>query len=279
MSGLNFSQIELPMAREDNYRKTKKGHKMRKVLIVSMMLVSLPVRADFCVINNFGQQMSCHPTLDACRMFARSTPGGGCVLVGNSAPGPSTGGLGGALMEMGRQMQQQAADEQQQQKKLQGERGRMPAFLVPLVASDSSMSQESITIISSTLQTALEMDQGYSRRDWRNSNTGSFGVVEVNPQAINQYGDPCREYSLSLTDTTRTTRTSSGTACRQGSQWRVFAGASIEKRGTQSQPAIQKGVAQNTFRSVNEGGSCATSYECSVGSCISGICKRLQPSR
>lgn len=256
---------------------------MRILAIALMLFASLSAWADFCYVNNIGQQGPCFPTLDGCRFWARGTIGGGCALSQDNAQLPQRQpSFGEILQDLGKQIQAERAAEQQQRDQITKERGLIPGFLLPLVDPQSTMSQETISIIVVTLNSVLEMDSGVGRRNWRNQNTGSYGDIEVSSQMKNQYGDTCREYQISMSYNGNTQNTG-GVACRQSGQWRTYPGASLPR---QTVPSSITNPPERDKQQVNSqktkvlnksqpDGSCSTSYECMDGYyCLSGRCKK-----
>lgn len=166
-------------------------------------------------------------------------------------------------MELGRQAQDSASRERAQTDQLQRDRGQMPGYLVELVSSNSSMSQETITIIGSTLNAALEMDSGFASRNWRNENTRSNGTIEVAPIQSNQYGDQCREYKISLTDSDGTTRWTRGASCRQSGRWQVYPNTRLQPRSSSDGATVNNTTSDSgSIHFMTEGGYCSTGLDC-----------------
>jgi surface antigen len=90
--------------------------------------------------------------------------------------------------------------------------------LLPL-SPDGGISPQTHSAIMSAVFAALDMNAPGTSRDWRNAQTGSHGSVSPQHIVQNIFGEPCREFSISLTDNRGQTRTTAGTACRKNGQW------------------------------------------------------------
>lgn len=189
-------------------------------LLTSVLLAPSVAFAEFCAIDNFGNVSNCFPSADMCRNWIRSWVGGGCVFRQGA-----TGGGGGqsdfdnamnTLREVGKQRKQEA----------DSLRANTPDFLLPLSPS-APMSRETVAIITSTLMTALEMDAGRSKRDWRNPSTGAQGAVLVDAQSTNQYGSICRKFAIAM-GTFGSRKGVHGNACRIDGNWKVLGSMPLE---------------------------------------------------
>ena len=172
--------------------------------------------ADFCAVNQAGMTIGCYPTLDTCRNIAAGVRGG-CVLGGGQSQGYQRQPTLGEVLYQGGQDAQRNAGPQNDQ--TQRDRAAMHPKLLPLVPQDHAIGRETQGIIFSTLQRSLEMDTGYSRREFSNNNTGASGHVAVNPSVTNQYGDICRDFSITFMTSDIGARSVNGTACRRNGKW------------------------------------------------------------
>ncbi len=190
----------------------------QQFFMIVLGLFSMSAHADFCAVNNFGTISTCFLTLDMCRSWV-SGSGGGCVFRGNAPQPQQLPTLWDSIKESVEQNRREEQAQQEAQEQLQRERASVYPKLLPLVTVDTSLSKESESIILSTLQRALEMDAGSSRREWRNNNVGSSGEVTVDTESQNRYGDTCRDFRISLNVSGQPTHTVEGTACRKNGRW------------------------------------------------------------
>jgi surface antigen len=104
-------------------------------------------------------------------------------------------------------------------------RANTPVFLLPL--SSEPMSRETAVIITSTLNTALEMDGPRTPRTWKNPTTGSQGLVFAEAQKTSQYGSVCREFIVIMDSNGKRTGVK-GNACRVAEEWKIPGSTPVE---------------------------------------------------
>ncbi len=206
----------------------------------AILLLSLPLQAfaEFCTIDTFGNIGLCFPTSDICRMSPSA--GGGCIFRqggagsqgGNTRPSDFDKAME-PLRELGKSWQRET-------KEL---RANTPAFLLPL--SPEPMSRETVAIITSTLNTALEMDIGGAIRNWKNPTTGSQGLIGVEVQKTSQYGSICREFFVIMDSKGKRTGVK-GNACRTDGVWKIPGSTPLEFRDGK---IVQDETGPSTIRS------------------------------
>lgn len=89
--------------------------------------------------------------------------------------------------------------------------------LLPL-SPEYGISPETHSAIMSTLFAALDMNSSGVSSEWKNPKTGTAGNVIPKELVRNIFGEPCREFTISLRMQGRE-RFINGTACRKNSQW------------------------------------------------------------
>jgi hypothetical protein len=167
----------------------------------------------------------------------------------------------GTLREIGKSRQREANEL----------RANTPAFLLPL--SSEPMSRETVVIITSTLNTALEMDGAGTPRTWKNPTTGSKGVLTTGAQKTSQYGSTCREFVVAM-DSNGTRTAVKGDACRVAGEWKILGSTPVELRDGK----IVSGNSDIFGRSeaskkTSGGGQCLNDQSCEIGYwCDSGKC-------
>lgn len=144
--------------------------------------------------------------------------------------------IGEILYEAGQDAERNAQiQNEQNQRQLQIDRSQTHSMLLPLVASNTSVSRETQGIILSSLQRSLEMDSGGTVTNWRNSNTGSNGDIRVHSESKNRFGDVCRDFYVSLySPDDKQTRSINGTGCRSNGRWNLMSGSQQQQTGFSS---------------------------------------------
>lgn len=188
---------------------------MRFVIYALTILVSVSAYGQVCI----GTRICYH--VDAagrCQHWGGvCNQGGGQEQQQSYQRQPS---LGEILYQAGQDAERNA---QVQNEQLQKDRSQTHPRLLPLVASNSSISRETQGIIFSTLQRSLEMDSGGTDTSWRNTNTGANGDVTVYSESKNRYGDICRDFRITLKATDdKQIRSVNGTACRSNGRWNLL---------------------------------------------------------
>ncbi len=195
----------------------------RLIRYVGILALFLPhhALAEFCTIDRWGNVGMCFPTADICRSVPNL--GGGCIFrQGGNSSGGNSGSSDldkamGTLREIGKSRQREANEL----------RANTPAFLLPL--SSEPMSRETVVIITSTLNTALEMDGPRTPRTWKNPTTGSQGLVFAEVQKTSQYGSVCREFIVIMDSNGKRTGVK-GNACRAAEEWKIPGSTPVEFR-------------------------------------------------
>ncbi len=195
----------------------------RLIRYVGILALFLPhhALAEFCTIDRWGNVGMCFPTADICRSVPNL--GGGCIFrQGGSSSGGNSGSSDldkamGTLREIGKSRQREANEL----------RANTPAFLLPL--SSEPMSRETVVIITSTLNTALEMEPARAARKWSNPSTGSQGVIGVAGQQSSPYGSVCREFVVTMDYSGKRTGVK-GNACRVAGEWKISGSTPLEFR-------------------------------------------------
>lgn len=214
----------------------------------AILLLCLPLQAlaEFCTVDNFGNIGLCFPTAAQCRM-APTIGGGGCIFRQGGA-----GSQGGNTQssDFDKAMEPLRELGKSRQRKAKELRASMPDFLLPL--SSEPMSRETVAIITSTLNTALEMDGASTPRNWKNPTTGSQGLVVADAQKTSQYGSICREFFVIMDSRGKRTGIK-GNACRVAGEWKIPGSTPLEFRDGK---IVQDETAPSASRNTEvEGGS------------------------
>lgn len=200
-----------------------------------LLFPALATAAPFCVVTGSGTNCWYYDA-QSCRQAAGTT--GACVVNSNemqSVGGPRQGsGIrfldSNPAIESYRQGiregdRQRAEDQAWELRQLEIEQRQQDLVrrntdprLRPLYP-DGGLSPETHSAIMSAVFTALDMNAPGTSRDWRNAQTGAHGSVLPQDIVQNMFGEPCRAFSVSLTDNRGQTRTITGTACRKNGQW------------------------------------------------------------
>lgn len=193
------------------------------VLLLQLLVFSSAVAAaPFCAVTGVGSNCWYYD-VQSCRQAAG--PSGACTVnpneaKSNSAPSqrsPNFIRSNPAIDSYERARRERSQDRAEDQLRRDMARQNTDPRLLPLV-SDVGLSPETQSAIMSALFTALDMNAPGSDREWRNIKTGAFGTVIPQEIAPNMFGEPCREFTISLS-LRGETRSTSGTACRKNGQW------------------------------------------------------------
>lgn len=205
-------------------------------IALACLLPASVVAAPFCVVTGSGTNCFYYDA-QSCRQAAGTT--GACVVNPNEMQSDSGPRHGSGIRFLDtnpaiesyrqgiREGDRQRAEDQawelrqieieQRQQDLQ--RRTTDSRLLPLLGQGKALTEETRSAIMSAVFTALDMNAPGTPRDWRNLQTGAFGSVLPQEIVQNMFGEPCRAFSVSLTDNRAQTRTTAGTACRKNGQW------------------------------------------------------------
>lgn len=208
----------------------------RALPFISLSLFSvLATAAPFCAVTGSGTNCWYYDA-QSCRQAAGT--GGACVVNPSEVqfeggtrqrPGIRFGTVAPAIESYNRNMQeadrQRAEDRALDLRQLEIEQRQQDLVirntdprLLPL-SPDQGISLQTHSLIMSAVMTSLEMNAPGTAREWRNLQTGSYGSVFPKVIVQNMFGEPCREFSISLTDKRGETRITTGTACRKNGNW------------------------------------------------------------
>lgn len=209
----------------------------RTLTFASILLFpALATAAPFCVVTGSGTNCWYYDA-QSCRQAAGTA--GACVVNPNemqsgSGP-PQRGGIRYGTTAPGIEIfnrnmregdRQRAEDQAREERRFESERERQDyqrrntdPRLLPLLGPDVELSPETRSAIMSAIFAALDMNAPGTSREWRNVQTGAYGAVSPQQVVPNIFGEPCREFSISMTINSGQTRTIAGTACRKNGQW------------------------------------------------------------
>ncbi len=200
-----------------------------KTVIAALSLIAAnSAFADFCSVDNFGNVTSCFPSADMCQQWARTSQGR-CVLRQGGSPSTGSAPAGGGSDWLGNLTNTLGGVAERQRAAMAEAARRTPPYILLLAPSNYPHSIETVTIIDSTLKTALEMEAGQAEKTWENPSTNTRGGVIVSPGKPNQFGEVCKEFAIGSTSRGGP-KGIRGTACRKSGTWHVIGASPMKMR-------------------------------------------------
>lgn len=203
--------------------------------LTATLFSSFAVAAPFCVVTGAGTNCWYYDA-QSCRQAAGTT--GACVVNANEMQpdGPSRQRQSirfstavPAIEQFNRNMRegdrQRAEDDDRDTRRTESERQQLdslrrntdPRLLA--LSPVQGLSPQTQSAIMSALFAALDMNIPGTSRGWENLQTGAYGAVFPTEIVQNLFGEPCRNFAVSLTAKSGETRRITGTACRKNGQW------------------------------------------------------------